>query len=181
MLGLLRDAGLRVRTLRLLAPACTTRFALDTYAAAVRDGTLDARHWHLHQLSHANELRDHVGPYRKSLLLLVSRAFEDAHKTPLLGLEAAFDPRSARLAAADGMWSRTGVEDVAQWLEFWGPVGTDATHRHVLRASTVSTGAGRMAASHGCFDNAVDVMGDLLGSVREPDRASRVRIARLDG
>ena len=181
MLGLLRDAGLRVRTLRLLAPACTTRFALDTYAAAVRDGTLDARHWHLHQLSHTNELRDHVGPYRKSLLLLVSRAFEDTHKTPLLGLEASFDRRSARLAAADGMWSRTGVEDVAQWLDFWGPLGIDATHRHVLRASTVSTGAGRMAASHGCFDNAVDVMGDLLGGVREPDRASRLRIARLDG
>jgi hypothetical protein len=36
MLGVLREAHLRVRTLRLLAPACTTRFALDTYAAAVR-------------------------------------------------------------------------------------------------------------------------------------------------
>ena len=181
MLGALRDAGLRVRTLRLLAPACTTRFALDTYAAAVRDGTLDARHWHLHLLSHANELRDHVGPYRKSLLLLVSRAFEDVHKTPLLGLDASFDARTARSTAADGMWSRRGVEEVAQWLDFWRTLGTDATNRHVLRSSTVSTGAGRVAASHGCFDNAVDVMGDLLGAVREPERPQRLRIARLDG
>jgi hypothetical protein len=180
MLGVLRDAGLRVRTLRLLAPACTTRFALDTYAAAVRDGTLDARHWHLHQLSQANELRDHVGPYRKSLLLLVSRAFEDRHKTPLLGLEASFDARTARAAAADGMWSRQGVEDVAQWLDFWRTLDTDATHRHVLRAPTVSTGAARVPASHGCFDNAVDVMGDLLGGVKDPQRPSRLRIARLD-
>ena len=180
MLGVLREAHLRVRTLRLLAPACTTRFALDTYAAAVRDGTLDARHWHVHQLSHANELRDHVGPYRKSLLLLVSRALEDAHKTPLLGLEASFDARTARAAAADGMWSRQGVDDVAQWLDFWRALGTDATNRHVLRAPTVSTGAGRMAASHGCFDNAVDVMGDVLGGVRDPESPTRLRIARLD-
>jgi hypothetical protein len=180
MLGVLRDAGLRVHTLRLLAPACTTRFALDTYAAAVRDGTLDARHWHLHLLSHANELRDHVGPYRKSLLLLVSRAFEERHKTPLLGLEASFDARTARAAAADGMWSRQGVDDVAQWLDFWRTLGTDATHRHVLRAPTVSTGAGRVPASHGCFDNAVDLMGDLLGGVKDPQRPSRLRIARLD-
>ena len=180
MLGVLREAGLRVRTLRLLAPACTTRFALEHYGAAVRDGTVDARHWHLHLLSHANELRDSVGPYRKSLLLLVSRAFEDAHKTPLLGLKAGFDPRTARAAAADGMWSRAGVDDVAQWLAFWRALGTDATHRHVLRAGTVSTGTGRVPASHGCFDNAVDVMGDLLGAVRDPERPSRLRIARLE-
>ena len=179
MLGVLREEGLRVRTLRLLAPACTTRFALDHYAPAVRAGTVDPRHWHLHMLSHANELHDSVGPYRKSLLLLVSRAFEEVHKTPLLGLEASFDARTARAQAADGMWSRRGVDDVAQWLDFWRALGTDATNRHVLRASSVSTGAGRVPASHGCFDNAVAVMGELLGSVRDPERPSRLRIVGL--
>ncbi|MFM7533039.1 MAG: C1 family peptidase, partial [Rubrivivax sp.] len=32
MLGVLREAGLRVRTPRLFAPACTTRFAMENYA-----------------------------------------------------------------------------------------------------------------------------------------------------
>jgi hypothetical protein len=142
MLGPLREAGLKVATLRLFAPACTTRFALEHYARAVRDGTLDARHWHLHQLSALNERRDSVGPYRKSLLMLVSRAFEDEHKTPLLGLQESFDARTAQAQAADGAWSSRGAQDVAAWLDFWRPLGLDATNRHVLTPSTVSTGAG---------------------------------------
>ncbi|MEN9418994.1 MAG: hypothetical protein RI988_2614 [Pseudomonadota bacterium] len=176
----LAEAGLRVRTLRLLAPACSVGFALGHYAPALRAGVLEPRHFHLHVLSHANELRDAVGPYRKSLLMLVSRALEPQHKTPLLGLHAAFDAGTARPEAADGMWSRRGAQDVAEWLDFWHGLGTQATNLHVLHARTVSTGAGRISADHGCFDNAVDVMGTLLGAVRAPDQPERVRIRRLD-
>jgi hypothetical protein len=177
----LAEAGLRVRTLRLLAPACSVRFALEHYAPALRMGVLEPRHFHLHVLSHANELRDAVGPYRKSLLMLVSRALEPQHKTPLLGLHAAFDADTTRAEAADGMWSRRGAEEVAEWLDFWHGLGTQATNLHVLQARTVSTGVGRIEADHGCFDNAVDVMGALLGAVREPEQPERVRIHRLDG
>jgi len=176
----LREAGLRAATLRLFAPACTTRFALEHYAPAVRAGTLDARHWHLHQLSDANERRDSVGPYRKSLLWLVSRAFEDEHKTPLLGLQASFDARTTGPRAADDTWSRRGAQDVAEWLDFWRSLGLDASNRHVLRGESVSTGAGFIPASHGCFDNSVDLMGRALGAVLEPGHPTRVPIHRLD-
>jgi hypothetical protein len=37
-----------------------------------------------------------------------------------------------------------------------------------------------VAASHGCFDNAVELMGAALGTVLQPDDPPRVPIRRLD-
>jgi hypothetical protein len=181
-LAALKDAGLRVATLRLLAPACTTRFALDHYRSAVRSGTLDPAHWHIHTLSDKNERDDSVGPYRKSLLYLVSRSFEESHKTPLLGLDRTFDPATISAGTADDSWDADGSAAVREWQRFWNSLGLDATHRaaHVLARSHVSTGAGSIAATHGCFDNAVDIMGDALGYVMNPQAPQRVRIYRLD-
>jgi hypothetical protein len=181
-LGALKDAGLRVATLRLFAPACTTRFALDHYRSAVRNGTLDAAHWHIHTLTDKNERDDSVGPYRKSLLYLVSRSFEDTHKTPLLGLEKVFDHTTAEPETADEHWDADGAAAVREWHRFWSALGVDDTNRaaHVLARRHVSTGAGSIAATHGCFDNAVDIMGDALGYVINPQAPQRVRIYRLD-
>lgn len=50
----------------------------------------------------------------------------------------------------------------------------------MLAGGSVSTGAGRIPASHGCFDNAVDLMGLALGAVLAPQRPTRVPIHRLD-
>ena len=51
----------------------------------------------------------HGGPYGKSLLYLVSRALEPVHKTPILGMEATWNPGSTRKASsgADARTSRT--------------------------------------------------------------------------
>ena len=176
----LRRARLHVKTLRLFAPACTTRFALERYRPALRSGQIEARHFYVHTLSDKLERDDSVGPYRKSLLYLVSRAFEDVHKTPLLGLDRSFDAETAADGAEDDLWSDDRSEDVKQWADFWDKSG-GADNRIVLSRATVSTGGGSIDASHGCFDNAVDIMGDALGTIVNPrsPRAGEDPSARL--
>jgi hypothetical protein len=179
LLGPLRKARLTVSTVRLFAPACTARFALDHYRPAVTHGTIDPKRWLIHVLSDRNERDDSVGPYRKSLLYLVSRSFEDAHKVPLLGLDKAFDADAVDAGSNDGMWA-AGNTDARDWLAFWTKLGVDKTNRIVLDRGSVSTGSGTIASVHGCFDNAVDIMGDALGYVVNPSAPRRVTIRRLD-
>ncbi|HKP61931.1 MAG TPA: C1 family peptidase [Polyangiales bacterium] len=182
LLDRMRDAKLRARSLRLFAPACSIDFALAHYKPAVESKQLDAEHFHIHNLSNRNELNGSVGPYQKSLLYLVSRSFEAVHKTALLGLDRAFDRATTLPNADDDTFGRGERAKVAAWLDFWQALGHDASNRlaHVLEASRVSTGAGNIPASHGCFDNAVEILGDALGYIVNPLQPKRVKIHRLD-
>ena len=78
-----------VKSCSLMAPACTLDLFNDAYHPRVgktgaADGLAKLRQYNLID---QRELDDTVGPYRKSLLYLVSNAFEDEKKMPLLGLE----------------------------------------------------------------------------------------------
>lgn len=182
MLTQMQAVGLKAASLRLFAPACTLEFALQHYKPAVETGTLDPRRWHIHNLSDTNEQRDSVGPYQKSLLYLVSRSFEDTHKTPLLGFDKAFDRRTLQAESADDAWAAAEQATARKWLHFWTGLGIDDKNRkaHVLSASRVSNGVATERASHGCFDNAVDIIGKALGYVVSPSKPAKVAIHRLD-
>jgi len=180
MLKQMAPAGLKAASVRLMAPACTTRFALDHYVPAVNKGVLAAKDFHIHVLSDQNELDDKVGPYRKSLLYLVSRSFEDTHKTPLLGMARSFEAKWADPHAADDIWAGEHLADVVAWQTFWQGLGVSATNLDVLTARNVSNGAGTERATHGCFDNAVDVMGKALGYIVNPAAPVKVKVDRLD-
>lgn len=173
---------LSVQSLRLLAPACTIDFALRHFKPAVEANFLSAKHWHIHNLSDKNELNDAVGPYRKSLLYLVSRSFESVHKTALLGLDRAFDHKLTLEKADDDVFGKGERDKLRAWQDFWQSLKVDATNRaaHVLSEGRVSTGAGSIPASHGCFDNAADILGDALGYIVDSARPTRVKIHRLD-
>ncbi len=98
----LREADLPVATCTLWAPACTIAFYREHYVPAMKDGTI--RRFALFTLTEKAERDDHCANiYHKSLLYLVSNAFEDPfHKPemdgglrlrgsegiPLLGMEA---------------------------------------------------------------------------------------------
>lgn len=72
----------------LLAPACTLKFANETFRPLVeKQQKLAADKFYIVNLNRENERGDSVGPYNKSLLYLVSRAFEVPRKSPLLGLD----------------------------------------------------------------------------------------------
>ena len=76
-----------IASLGLLAPACTLKFANAIFPPLVEAGRLEPEKFFVANLSRSNERADRVGPYNKSLLYLVSRAFEVPRKTPLLGLD----------------------------------------------------------------------------------------------
>jgi hypothetical protein len=182
VLDRMRELRLRAQSLRLFAPACSIDFALAHYKPAVESKLLDPKHLHIHNLSNENELNDRLGPYSKSLLYLVSRSFEAVHKTALLGLDRAFDRATTLPDADDDTFGRGERAKLAAWLDFWQALGFDATNRqaHVLDSSRVSTGAGNIPAAHGCFDNAIGILGDALGYIVDPLRPKRVKIHRLD-
>lgn len=52
--------------------------------------------------------------------------------------------------------------------------------RRVLAGANASTGAGSIRASHGCFDNAVDIVGDALGYCVNPKQTTRIKFHWLD-
>lgn len=172
MLDRLRDAKLPVASLRLFAPACTTRFALEHYEPAIKAKILPRASWFVHVLSDKNERDDAVGPYRKSLLYLVSRSFEDEHKTPLLGLDCSFNAPSP----IDESWSSSGAADVQAWVTFWNSHAAGKTNKLVLSAGKVSNGVKSLQANHGCFDNAVDLVSAALSHAA----GTSVKVKRLD-
>ena len=179
MLALLKRARLAADSVRLFAPACTTGYALDTYKPAVAAGTIDPKRWFIHVLSDKNERDDSVAVYRKSLLYLVSRSFEDVHKMPILGMQCTFEPDAAAAGAGDDQWSPDRMAEARAWLEFWSSLRVP-DHCEVLRKPNVSTGTGSIRSVHGCFDNAVDIMGDALGYIASPRNPTRVKIHKLD-
>ena len=93
--------GIGLDTCTLWAPACTTQLFKEAYAPAIRDGGIGR--FALFALDDKTEQDDNVTKiYNKSLLYLVSRAFEDSAfgaGTPLLGMEKflAADPELSGL------------------------------------------------------------------------------------
>jgi pimeloyl-ACP methyl ester carboxylesterase len=162
----LADRGLGIASLHLLAPACTMDFAARTFGSALgrgRRAVLDRRRVAIRVLSDRNERRDHVGPYGKSLLYLVSRALERRRRTPLLGLEAAWDPSVAPEREP------VDLDDPGRlrWLELW----SDGPPPEVLREPQVITGPTSIPAGHRAFDNSVEVVNAILRTIvcEEPE------------
>ena len=77
--------GVSFKSLSFLAPAITAQLFKERMAPAIRAGTCP--HPSLFVLSDDGERDDNVGPYGKSLLYLVSNAFEGQRETGLLGMQ----------------------------------------------------------------------------------------------
>lgn len=161
----------------LYAPACTVAFANAHYIAAVDSAKILVRqNFHIDVLSNDRETDDTVGPYQKSLLYLVSRALEDMHKMPILGLLKAFDPACNH----DQHWNEPRLQQIKpeleQWQKFWwgaavprdfyrtGKGAGNATFDPVDHTQ-INSGARRIDAAHGSFDNDVDVIKATLGRI----------------
>ncbi|MGH8176957.1 MAG: C1 family peptidase [Steroidobacter sp.] len=146
LLDLLPARNLPVASCHLYAPACTVRFALDHYVPAIASKLLDRKRLHIHLLSDSNEICDTVGPYRKSLLYLVSRSLESCHKMPILGLQQVFDARN------NPKWHDSELGNLKAWQKFWNGSGNGLD---VVTEKQVSTGllGNKIQSTHGSFDN----------------------------
>ncbi|HVK55482.1 MAG TPA: C1 family peptidase [Burkholderiales bacterium] len=164
--------GEPIASCTLYAPACDLEFALKHFKPAIESNSLKRNDFRIHLLSHARELDDAVGPYRKSLLYLVSRALERRHKTPLLGLIGAFDGDMDN----DGCWHNDTVQSVKDWQSFFwngaAPTGlmesgqsAPGANLFVLNDKQISAGPRRIKATHGCFDNAVQIVEGTIRTI----------------
>jgi pimeloyl-ACP methyl ester carboxylesterase len=165
---LLKDCprnNLQITGCSLYAAACTVDFANKHYIWAVEKQILRKKDLYMHLLSDGREKDDTVGPYQKSLLYLVSRALEDWHKTPLLGMANVFD---SSLNTADN-WNRKTLIHLRVWQKFWD--GTQGLN--IVDDEQVPTAAEwkngkivreieRIKAAHGAFDNDVKVIDQTI-------------------
>ncbi|MEO6277897.1 C1 family peptidase [Roseateles sp.] len=172
LLGRLGGANVvQAASCELYAAACSSGFALKHFGAAHEAGVLSVKALRLHVLTDANERADGLPNaerdiYGKSLLYLVSRALDDVRKQPLLGMERALmkpDP-----AWFDDQWT---IEldgkpnaDVAAWLKLW-PAGELLNRVTKPKVRTTKTGD-QIDASHGSFDNNIDVLTGTLERIR---------------
>lgn len=150
-----------LKTVNLYAPACTVAFANQHYAA---DKDVMER-LYLDVLSDKTERDDNVIQlYRKSLLYFVSNACEPDLRTPILGMDAI---NNEAYSNWDGT-SDTG-EALRNWREAAAAAGlrnrTSLVNDRVMVA--VSPGGEHVmeAASHGVFDNDIEVVSRTLARI----------------
>ncbi len=159
MLSALAARGLsgRIRSMHLFAPACTVQFANQHY-------TLQPelmKRLYLRILSDRVERNDSVASiYRKSLLYLVSNALEMDLRTPILGLENAFNPD---YKGWDG--TSSAGESLRAWQQAVAAAGLHKNGRlTVVDRDKVLTALPerRIQATHGSFDNDIAAMRETL-------------------
>lgn len=147
-----RGADSIIKSLHLYAPACTVQFANQHFAP---HETLLGQTY-LDILTDKNERDDQVASiYRKSLLYMVSDALEMDVRTPILGLANVGDSTYAKW---DGSAS-TG-EALANWRQTVSECQLDRRTKLVDKDQVPATAdhSAMIDASHGSFDNNVDVV-----------------------
>lgn len=157
LLDLLTESKLSVASCTLYAPACSVEFANQHYQAAITSGTLNPKQFHIDILSDDLELADNViGLYGKSLLYLVSRALEDAHKTPLLGMYREWNgPKKDE--DLKRLFSQAGVDAIKEWRKTAEKHGLSV--KVLDQTPVVTTASGETTrAAHGSFDNDIHIV-----------------------
>lgn len=175
LIQLLWNRGLPIATSTLLAPACTLDFANQTYRQVIEKGGLKRDDFHLHIMSDNREQSDNVaGVYRKSLLYLVSRAYEELHKMPLLGMAKSLDGIYQDFSNPKlSEWSVAAQNMTVEWNNFYwdkkipsgfASTGKSLTHPraatlHIYNDAQMTYGPGvSRDTSHGGFDNDLKAM-----------------------
>jgi len=156
----LGSMGVAFKTLQLMAPAIRIDEFKDHFLEPIRDGLCPNPTVYL--LSDVGERDDTVGPYGKSLLYLVSNAFEGRRGTPLLGMQTHLvrDPELDELfgVPVDSRPDPTVGDPVWQWL----PRASDGLPGVVVAGLDQGPGSVSRSSSHGSFDNDADTLNSVL-------------------
>ena len=155
---------LRITSCTLYAAACSIDFANRHYAWAVEKKIMSKKDINMHLLSDQREKDDTVGPYQKSLLYLVSRALENRHKTPLLGMANAFD----KVLNDDKNWNKSTITHLKRWQQFWKDYRLNILDdEQVVTAAEWKNGKivreiAKIDSAHGSFDNDIVVIDSTI-------------------
>jgi hypothetical protein len=132
--------GVSWKTLQFMAPAIRMDLFKDIVVPRIKDGTCPQPS--LYILSKVGELDDDVGPYGKSLLYLVSNAFEGAREVALLGMRKFLEEDAKVLALLSS------------------PI--DGLPGIVISGEEGVAGAIAKSDTHGGFDNDPNTMNSVL-------------------
>ena len=152
------DGALRIRTCLLFAPACTHEVFNRSYKPLLLERSNDKfgiDRMKIYNLDSQLEKDDTVTPiYRKSLLYLVSNAFEEEKAERILGMQT-FRNRLGRLPGSP-------------------------TFRYEISTGSANGNTRTTATTHGGFDNDVATMNDVLKAVLRKDPVRRFKAEDLD-
>ena len=162
--------GASFKSLQFMAPAITIADFKRLVLRFVKDGSCPLPT--LYMLSDAGELDDDVGPYGKSLLYLVSNAFEKQRGEPLLGM--------ARFLCGDAEGSK---QVVAKPLQKLFAQRVDGRAALVIAGASQGVGSCSESNSHGGFDNDVETMNSVLQRILNgaPKRRFSLRDLQFEG
>jgi hypothetical protein len=150
-LPLMADAGITFKTIQFMAPAITVDDFKTIVVPSIQDGKCP--HPTLYILSEVGERDDDVGPYGKSLLYLVSNAFEGKRGTPILGME--------RFISHAGMRSKE-KDEVDPEVEALFKKKVNGLPSLVIAGQSDQDGCRSRSESHGGFDNDKDTLNSML-------------------
>lgn len=167
---------LAVESLTLYAPACTVEFANKHYIKACEKNIISKDKMFIHMMDDERERADSVAVYKKSLLYLVSRALEDIHKTPLLGMEAGWDLEKTK---EKDIFSSVKYSDIKKWISF-----SNGIHRYIHNKtkSQVQTSLedDYTDLAHGSFDNDIKVIEQTIKQINGVNRL-KFKVENLNG
>lgn len=130
--------GITISSLTLWAPACTTELFKECYLPAINQGSIET--FSLYTLTDAAEKDDHcANVYHKSLLYLVSHAFEDKPRIPLFR-EGEPILGMAKYVETDRDLAKLWKNEHCQWVQ--------TPNQHAMGSPFAST-----ACAHGDFDD----------------------------
>jgi len=158
--------GLKVRTCTLWAPACTVELFKNDYMPAIQSGALE--HFTMFALTDKAEQDDNCAQiYHKSLLYLVSNAFEDKPRIPLLRDEGV--PILGLHKFVDG------DRELAAFFKDGGKLvlAPNCEPKGSLREST--------ARHHGDFEDDVATARATLGRILQPAPLKVAEMAMMRG
>lgn len=131
-----------------------------------------------------------IGAYHKSLLYLISRAYEELQRLPLLGMASSLDGNCQNFSAPDlAVWNIAARNMTEQWNRFyWGnsiPTGFATTGRglpdafaqnlHIFNEPKMNYGAGVKAdTSRGGFDNDINIITSVLLTILRLEPGARL-------
>ncbi len=160
-LDVLIQEAIKIETLTLYAPACNIAFANKHYIKAYKKGVLSQEKSYIYMMSDERERADNVGPYHKSLLYLVSRALEEVHKTPLLGMQAAWDIEYSK---KNDIFNKTQLANMKKWLELAKNIHCKIYDKSKSKVLTTQEGD-YIKLSHGSFDNSIEVVEETIKTI----------------
>jgi hypothetical protein len=152
-----------------MAPAITVKLFKDILLPHIQSGACP--HPSMYILSDVGERDDDVGPYGRSLLYLVSNAFEGKKETPILGME-----RFVSYSSQDPDKDIVDPDVAALFQKNVNGLPSLIIAGEGKSSTRISPSLSR-SDSHGGFDNDEYTMNSVLYRIlgREPDRPFTLR------